>query len=81
MSDAINAVMARLEREGAMLVPIDLTAELEEIVALRLAIVPTEFTQWFGKDDATRRQTWEEALPLMGSNVSKSDEFCIKNEK
>ena len=44
----------------------------DEIVALRLAIVPSEFTQWFGTDGATRRETWEEALPLMGTNVHRN---------
>ena len=72
VSAAMDAVMGRLEKEGATLVPIDLTAELEEIVALRLAIVPSEFTQWFGTDGATRRETWEEALPLMGTNVHRN---------
>ena len=57
---------------GATLVPIDLEAELSEVLGLRLAIVPVEFTQHFGDDDESRRENWERALPLMGSNVHRN---------
>lgn len=72
VSAAIDGALARLEAEGATLVPIDLSAELSEVLTLRVAIVPSEFTQWFGADVVARRETWEAAMPLMGSNVHRN---------
>ena len=72
VAEAVSGAMRRLEAAGATLVPIDLEAELSEVLGLRLAIVPVEFTQHFGDDDESRRENWERALPLMGSNVHRN---------
>jgi hypothetical protein len=65
---ATAAALAALEAAGVTLVPVDLEVELAELVDVRVAIVPPEFTQWFGVDLPSRRAAWARALPLMGSN-------------